>query len=81
MTGGIAQGPVNPAPRRKGNFGAHYAAIPKKSLAVTLQPVASAIFSIFFGSGMRPLRYRRTDSWETPIVRANSARDVCVSFK
>ena len=50
---------------------ADHAAIPKKSFAVTLHPVASAIFSITFGSGMRPLTYRRTDSWLTPIVSAN----------
>jgi hypothetical protein len=48
-----------------------HAAIPKKSLGVTLQPVASAIFSMISVSGTRPFRYRRTASVLTPILAAN----------
>jgi hypothetical protein len=45
---------------------------PKKSLAVTLPPVASTIFAIRRLSGMRsPLTYRRTASELTPIRFAN----------
>jgi len=52
-----------------------HAAIPKKSLAVTRQPVANAIFAIVDRSGMRlPIKYRRTVSWLTPMASANSAR-------
>jgi hypothetical protein len=51
------------------------AAISKKSLAVTLWPVASAMRCIYFVLGMRSrLAYRRTvSSLFTPIVLANSA--------
>jgi hypothetical protein len=49
-----------------------HAASPKKSLAVTLPPVASTIFAIRRLSGMRsPLTYRRTASELTPIRFAN----------
>lgn len=55
--------------------------MPKKSLAVTWQPVASAIFSMIRGVGTRPhSRYRRTVSELTSILFANSARERSCAF-
>src|SRR4051812_5032296 len=61
--------------------GGGHAAIPKKSLGVTLQAVASAIFSMISVSGTRPFKYRRTASVLTPILAANWARDSCASWR
>jgi hypothetical protein len=44
-----------------------YAAIAKKSFAVTLPSVTAMIRSMIFASGTRPVQYRSTEIHFTPI--------------